>query len=58
MSEIICLCNVLTCANYGCNEIIQEQFENVESEVLSGGSIRCRFRFENIYQIKGQQDSQ
>lgn len=53
----VCLCYELTCPNCDDYKIIQEQFENVESEVLSGGRIRCRFRFKNIYQIEGKQDS-
>ncbi len=54
----VCLCHELTCPNCGSREIVDQQFNDVVKEVLSVSRIRCRLRFNNIYQIEGQQDSQ
>ena len=54
----ICLCHEINCPNCGGSKIVDQQFNDVEREILSGNRIRCRFRFKNIYKIEGQQDSQ
>ena len=54
----ICLCHEINCPNCGGREIGDQQFNDVEKEVLSGRRIRCQFRFKNICQIEWQQDNQ
>ena len=53
----VCLCHELTCPHCGSIEIVDQQFNDVEKEVLSRSRIRCRLRFKNIYKIVEQQDS-
>ena len=48
----VCLCHEITCPNCGGNEIMQEQSENIESEIISGRRIRCQLRFKKIFQIE------
>lgn len=52
------MCHEINCPNCGGREIGDQQFNDVEKEVLSGRRIRCQFRFKNICQIEWQQDNQ
>jgi hypothetical protein len=48
----VCLCHELICPNCGGNEIVQKQFENIQSEIISGRRICCQLRFKKIFQIE------